>query len=108
MKKRQLKKKHSGTVVIELNHRGIPDEELKPEEFDDHQLAVLAALAPELQEKIRQGCPFSVVDLETDTCIAQFNIKNVKPSESERDDFLRMLIRAMEEQDRMRNETKGE
>lgn len=73
MKKRRMNKKQSGTLVIELNHRGIPDEELKPEEFNDYQLAVLAALDPKLQEKIRQGCPFSVVDMETNTCIAQFN-----------------------------------
>lgn len=107
MEKRQTKKKHSGTIVIEFNHRGIPDEELLPEDFNDHQLAVLAKLKPELQEKIQQGCPFSVIDLETNTCIAQFNIKNVKPSESERADFLRMMIRTMEEQDKKLKETRN-
>ena len=60
-----MKKNQSGTIVIELNHSGIPDLELEPEPFDHQQLEVLEALDPALQEKIRKGCPVHVVDMET-------------------------------------------
>ena len=54
----RTKKEHSGTIVIEYQHSGIPNKKLKSETFDDYQLAVLAELKPELQEKIRQVYPF--------------------------------------------------
>ena len=86
-----MKKNKSGTVVIELNHDGIPDDELKAEEFDERQLAVLEALDPEFQEKIKRGCPIDVIDMETNTSIAKFNHQNVKPSDFE----MQMLARSI-------------
>lgn len=86
-----MKKKQSGTIVIELNHRGIPDAELKPEEFDEQQLAVLNALDIPFQDKIRRGCPVHVVDMETGEAVARFNTHNVKPSDFE----MQMLARSL-------------
>ena len=43
-KRKELK----GTTIIEFNHSGIPDDELKPEEFNDYQLAVLKASAADI------------------------------------------------------------
>ena len=63
MKQKRRPKNSNGTVVIEFNHSGIPDDELMPEEFDEQQLAVLAALPPERQEQIRKGCPVAVIDM---------------------------------------------
>ena len=60
-----MKKEQTGTIVMELNHSGIPDSELMPEEFDEQQLAVLNTLDSSFQEKIRRGCPIHVVDMET-------------------------------------------
>jgi hypothetical protein len=85
-----VKKKPTGTIVMELNHSGIPDDQLQPEEFDDLQKAVLTALQPEHQEKIRKGCPYAVSDLETGRSV-KFNQHNVKPSETQ----MRMLGRAL-------------
>ena len=59
------RKEPKGTTTIEFNRSGIPDDELKPEDFNDHQLAVLKALPPERQAPIRRGCPVSVIDLAT-------------------------------------------
>lgn len=76
-------KANTGTIVMELNHSGIPDGELQSEEFSKQQLAVLEQLDPTEQKKIRQGCPIHVVDMETGKAIAIFNEHNVKPSEYE-------------------------
>ena len=43
------RKEPKGTTIIEFNHSGIPDDELKPEAFNDYQLAVLKALPPRWQ-----------------------------------------------------------
>lgn len=90
-------KKQKGTIVMELNHSGIPDDELKPEEFDEHQLAVLAALSPDEQEKIRKGCPVTVVDLETQTSVADFNMKNVRPDKWQMESLARALLPMIQE-----------
>ena len=76
-------KSKPGTIVVELNHSGIPDGELQPEEFSEQQLAVLEQLDPSEQKKIRRGCPIHVVDMETGKAIAIFNEHNVKPSDAE-------------------------
>lgn len=86
-----MKKKQSGTIVLELNHSGIPDAELKPEEFDEQQLAVLNVLDATFQDKIRRGCPAHVVDMETGEAVARFNTHNVKPSDFE----MQMLARSL-------------
>lgn len=86
-----MKKKQTSTIVMELNHSGIPDSELKPEEFDEQQLAVLNALDSTFQEKIRRGCPIHVVDMKTGEAVARFNIHNVKPSDFE----MQMLARSL-------------
>ncbi len=44
-----------GTVVLEFNHSGIPDADLKPEEFTQQQLIVLEQMEPAFQRKIRRG-----------------------------------------------------
>lgn len=87
-----MKKKRSGTIVIELNHSGIPDDQLKPEEFDEKQLCVLNALDRSFQDKIRRGCPVHVVDMESGEAIARFNSHNVKPSEAEMQFLARSLL----------------
>ncbi len=86
-------KNNTGTAVIEYNHSGIPDDQLKPEDFDERQLAVLAALPPARQAQIRKGCPVSVIDLGTGATIADFNLRNVKPSDFE----MEMLARGLYE-----------
>ena len=81
---------------IEFNHSGIPDDELKPEEFNDYQLAVLKALPPERQAPIRRGCPVSVIDLATGNQIAAFNMHNVAPSELQKKQLGKAVYEAMQ------------
>lgn len=86
-----MKKKPMGTIVMELNHSGIPDDQLQAEEFDDLQKAVLASLQPEHQEKIRKGYPYTVSDLETGGSV-KFNHHNVKLSETDMGILARSLL----------------
>ena len=88
-------KNTSGYAVIELNHGGIPDDQLRAEEFDELQNAVLNALPPERQEPIRQGCPVIVIDMETGDRIAAFNLKNVKPDKYQMESFARGILDMM-------------
>ena len=91
------RKEQSGTAIIELNHSGIPDSKLKPEKFDEWQEAVLAALSTELQEKIRKGCPVSVIDLSTGNAIATFNRKNVAITKWQTESFARSIFESIQE-----------
>ena len=90
-KRKELK----GTTIIELNHSGIPDDELKPEEFNDYQLDVLKALPPERQTPIRRGCPVSVIDLATGNQMAAFNMHNVAPSELQKKQLGKAMYEAI-------------
>lgn len=90
------KRKPAGITIMEFNHSGIPDDQLEPEEFSDYQLAVLNALPPERQAPIRRGCPVAVVDLATGKDIATFNMQNVAPTESQKNDLARALYQAAE------------
>ena len=90
------RKEPKGTTIIEFNHCGIPDDELKPEEFNDYQLAVLKALSPERQAPIRRGCPVSVIDLATGNQIAAFNMHNVAPSELQKKQLGKAVYEAMQ------------
>ena len=92
-----MKKNPEGTLVVELNHRGIPDEELKPEAFSEHQLAVLAALNPADQDKIRKGYPITVVDMESQATLADFNLKNVRPDKWQMESLARALLPQIQE-----------
>ena len=87
-------KKRNGTVVIEFNHSGIPDEELRPEVFDERQLAVLAALPPERQEQIRKGCPVAVCDIATHETLAMFNRKNIILTEYQKESLAKAVYEA--------------
>lgn len=51
-----MKKKTQGYAVIEFNHGGIPDNELKPEEFNQLQVSVLNALPADRKQPILRGC----------------------------------------------------
>ncbi len=90
------RKQPAGTAIIEFNHSGIPDAELKPEEFSEQQLAVLRSLSPERQAPIRRGCPVAVVDLATGKDIATFNMKNVAPTEYQKRELGRAVYEAVE------------
>ena len=72
-----------GTVVLEFNHSGIPDADLKPEEFTQQQLIVLEQMEPAFQRKIRRGYPVQVLDKQSGDELAAFNMQNVKPTEAE-------------------------
>lgn len=91
MAKRRKTKNNSGTVVIEFNHSGITDDELRPEEFDEQQLAVLVALPPERQEQIWKGCPVAVIDIGSGTTLATFNRKNIALTEYQKESLARSV-----------------
>jgi len=76
-----MKKKTQGYAVIEFNHSGIADNDLKPEEFNELQVSVLSALPADRKKLILRGCPAAVVNLATGEKVASFNMKNVAPSE---------------------------
>lgn len=76
-----MKKKTQGYAVIEFNHSGIPDNDLKPEEFNERQVSVLNALPADRKKPILHGCPAAVVNLATGEKLASFNMKNAAPSE---------------------------
>lgn len=88
-----MKKKSSGYAVLELNHSGIPDSELKPEEFTEQQKAVLRALPQERQAPILQGCPAAVIDLASGERIT-FNMKNVVLSDYDKESLGRAVYEA--------------
>ena len=94
MKQKRKPKNSNGTVVIEFNHSGIPDDELRPEEFDEQQLAVLAALPPERQEQIRKGCPVAVIDMGSGATLATFNRKNIVLTEYQKKELARSVYEA--------------
>jgi len=89
-----MKKSRPGTIVMELNHAGIPDSELKPEIFDDRQLTVMSALESRFQDNIRKGYPYTVMDMESGKVLEKFNLHNVKPSESQMNAMARSLLDA--------------
>lgn len=91
---KDMKKKTQGYAVIEFNHGGIPDNELKPEEFDQLQVSVLNALPADRKQPILRGCPAAVVDLATGEKIASFNMKNVAPTEYQKKALGRALYEA--------------
>jgi len=94
MKQKRKPKNNNGTVVIEFNHSGIPDEELRPEEFDEQQLAVLTALPPERQEQIRKGCPVAVLDIASGATLATFNRKNISLTKYQKESLARAVYEA--------------
>jgi len=80
-------------MVMELTCSGIPEEELKAEPFTDIQESVLLQLAAPIQDSIRRGVPYKIVDLESKATICEFNLKNVKASDFD----IRMLARTLYE-----------
>ena len=90
-----MRKEPTGYAVIEFNHSGIPDNELKPEEFTPRQEAVLRALQKDRQAQIRRGCPVSVIDMATGDRIESFNMKNVAPSEFQKNQLGRAVYEAV-------------
>lgn len=85
-------KNRPGYMVVELNHSGIPDEDLVPEMLSPFQEQVLAKLDAHIREKVRRGCPIAVVDLESSERIAEFNIGNIKPSQIDLEILARNLL----------------
>lgn len=63
-----------GRMAVEATHEGISDDELKPEEFSQAQMDVLAQLDPDTQEKIRKGYPIIIGDLTAGNSIS-FNLQ---------------------------------
>ena len=88
-------KEQPGTLILELTHDGIPDSELKPEEFDERQLTALEALPPDMQAAVRKGYPIKVLDAETGENIMSFNLKNVVLSEYQKETLAKSLLDAM-------------
>ena len=66
------RRKQDGYAVIEFTHAGIPDDQLRPEEFNEHQIEVMNALEPKFQDQIRRGIPIGVMDVETGEDIESF------------------------------------
>ncbi|MCF2595266.1 hypothetical protein [Pseudoflavonifractor phocaeensis] len=79
--------------VMELTCAGIPEEELKAESFSKEQEGILAHLDASIQERIRRGIPYTVVDMDSGQTICKFNIRNVKPTDFD----IRMLARTLSE-----------
>lgn len=79
--------------VMELTCAGIPEDELKAEAFNEEQEGILVQLDASIQEKIRRGVPYTVVDLDSGQTLCKFNIKNVKPTDFD----IRMLARTLSE-----------
>lgn len=79
--------------VMELTCAGIPEEDLKAESFSKEQEGILAHLDASIQERIRRGIPYTVVDMDSGQTICKFNIKNVKPTDFD----IRMLARTLSE-----------
>lgn len=90
-------KNRPGYMVVELNHSGIPDKDLAPEEFSPLQEQVLAGLDAHIQEKVRRGCSIAVVDLESSERVCEFNIGNVKPSQLDLEMLARNLLPKIQE-----------
>lgn len=79
--------------VMELTCAGIPEEDLKAESFSKEQEGILAHLDASIQERIRRGIPYTIVDMDSGQTICKFNIKNVKPTDFD----IRMLARTLSE-----------
>ena len=93
-RKKRKAKPQSGYAVIEFNHDGISDEDIKPEEFDEQQLAVLAALRVDQAEKIRKGYPAAVVQLSNGKMLAGFNRHNIVLTEYQKEALARSTYEA--------------
>lgn len=93
-REKDTKKKTQGYAVIEFNHGGILDNELKPEEFNQLQVSVLNALPADRKQPILRGCPAAVVNLATGEKIASFNMMNVAPTEYQKQALGRALYEA--------------
>lgn len=83
-----------GHMAVEATHEGISDDELRPEEFSQAQMDVLAQLDPDTQEKIRKGYPIIIGDLTTGNSIS-FNLHNVRPSKYQLEGFARAILPAI-------------
>lgn len=79
--------------VMELTCAGIPEDKLKAEAFNEEQEGFLVQLDTSIQERIRRGVPYTVVDMDSGQTICKFNIKNVKPTDFD----IRMLARTLSE-----------
>lgn len=90
-------KNRPGYMVIQFNHSGIPDEDLKPETFSPEQEMILSKLDAHIQADIRKGCPVAVIDSESSQEIAKFNMGNVKPSQFDIDMLARSLFPKIKE-----------
>lgn len=90
-------KNRPGYMVIQFNHSGIPDKDLKPETFSPEQEMILSKLDTHIQAEIREGHPVAVVDLESSQKIAKFNMGNVKPSQFDIDMLARSLLPKIKE-----------
>ena len=90
-------KNRPGYMVIQFNHSGIPDKNLKPETFLPEQEMILSKLDAHIQAEIRKGCPVAVVDSEFSQKIAKFNMGNVKPSQFDIDMLARSLLPKIKE-----------
>ena len=86
------KQKLEGYLVLELNHSGKPDSEIKPETFTEHQRAVMACLEPMHQEAIWKGYPIIVSDTATGERIEAFNLCNVSLNKIQEQLFFRRLL----------------
>ena len=93
--KRTSRTRDPGFAIIELNHSGIPEEELYPEEFSEYQLAVLDSLPPKRREAILKGHPVKVVEIATRKEIAEFNMKNFVLSEDQKERLAHTLYDAI-------------
>ena len=88
MKKQNL----GGYLVLELNHSGKTDSEIKPEAFTEHQRAVMACLEPTHQEAIWKGYPIIVSDMATGERIEAFNLCNISLNKTQEQLFFRRLL----------------
>lgn len=80
-------------IVMELTCSGIQEDELKAEPFTAEQESVLQQLDAAIQDSIRRGKPYTVMDLESIKTICSFNHKNVKVPDFD----MRMLARTLYE-----------
>lgn len=90
-------KNRPGYLVIQFNHSGIPDKDLKPELFSPEQERILSKLDAHIQAEIRKGHPVVVIDSESSQEIAKFNIGNVNPSQFDIDMLARSLLPKIKE-----------
>ena len=79
--------------VMELTCAEVPEDKLQAEAFNEEQEGFLVQLDASIQERIRRGVPYTVVDMDSGQTICKFNIKNVKPTDFD----IRMLARTLSE-----------